>query len=304
MESSAEVAPFGFLPALLRGKPAFVISAEGIGKMMETPAEPPFLSTQRVEIEGRISDLGKLTARIRYQLRGDNEFVLRLAFHRTPPAQWKELAQTILALDGVHGQVVSVEPGDPTDTENPFALEIDYSQPNYLDWSSQARQCALPLLTIGMPDAPRQPGASGGMELGTPLRITAHLKLALPPGFSLRPPVAIAVSRDYAEFKSSYQLRGSNPFRRPLCRLQNARSARFAPGRLCSFLPRRGRRSKSDSFGREFVCGEWPAIPGASPDELFEVGEAALAAGNLIRPRPFSSASWNSSPGITRPGTN
>src|SRR5579872_4899307 len=94
-------APFQFLPAALRNKSALLIDADGSGKIVRTPADPPYASTQRVEITGTVTELGKLAAHIRYELRGDNEFVLRLAFHKTPEAQWKDLAQTIITLDGL-----------------------------------------------------------------------------------------------------------------------------------------------------------------------------------------------------------
>ena len=113
-----------------------------------------------------MTKLGKLTASIRYQLRGDNEYVLRLAFHRTPESQWKELAQTILALDGLHGDIVTVKPSDPSSTESPFALEIDYAQPAFIDWSAERMKVPIPLLALGVPDAPKKREST--IELGSP----------------------------------------------------------------------------------------------------------------------------------------
>src|SRR5262249_20229766 len=157
---------------------------------VHTPADPPFLSTQRVEITGRVSELGKLTAHIRYELRGDNEFVLRLAFHKTPESQWKELAQTILTLDGLHGKVLQVKPDSPGETVKPFALDIEYAQSDFLDWLNERTRAPLPLLAIGVPDAPKKSLAA--IDLGSPLRVAAELKLTFPESFKVRAPVAIA----------------------------------------------------------------------------------------------------------------
>ena len=61
----------------------------------------------------------------------------------------------------------------------------------------------MPLLAIGLPDPPAD--AAKPIELGSPLNVTVKLKLDLPPVFAAQPPVASSVSRDYAEFKSSYR---------------------------------------------------------------------------------------------------
>jgi tetratricopeptide (TPR) repeat protein len=206
LDPSTGAAPFEFLPASVRKKTALLISPAGPGKILETPLDPPFPSTQRVEIEGNVSDLGKLTGQIRYELRGDNEYVLRLAFQRTPESQWKELAQTILALDGLHGDILAVKPTDSSSTENPFVLEVEYSQPNFVDWSSPRMMVPIPLLAIGMPDAPKN--TSSAIDLGSPLRVMARLKLTFPQNFAARAPAAITVSRDYAAFDSSYAFEG------------------------------------------------------------------------------------------------
>src|SRR3984957_15979465 len=84
MDSTAEVAPFRLLSAALRNKSALLVPPNGDGKIVETPIDPPFLSTQRVEIDAEISDLGKLSAKLRYFIRGDNELALRVAFRRAP----------------------------------------------------------------------------------------------------------------------------------------------------------------------------------------------------------------------------
>src|SRR5271156_3427407 len=78
MDSTAEVAPFRLLSPALRNKSALLVPSDGAGKIVETPIDPPFLSTQRVEIDAEVSDLGKLSAKLRYFLRGDNELALRV----------------------------------------------------------------------------------------------------------------------------------------------------------------------------------------------------------------------------------
>ena len=202
MDPALGVAPFRLLPASLRKKSALVVSPEGTGKIVETPADPPFLSTQEVTIKGRVSELGKLTARAHYTLRGDTELALRITFHQSPESQWKEIGQTILSLDGIHGEVSAVHPGDPTETRDPFPLDIDFSQSNFFDWSSKRASVSMPMLAIGLPDPPADKAKP--IDLGSPLEVKVRLELALPETFTARPPVALFVSRDFADFKSNY----------------------------------------------------------------------------------------------------
>ena len=301
LDPSTGVAPFEFLPASLRKKTGLLISPTGRGKILETPLDPPFSSTQRVEIEGKISDLGKLAAQIRYELRGDNEYVLRLAFQRTPESQWKELAQTILALDGLHGDILAVRPTDPFATENPFILEIAYSQPGFLDWSAQRMKVSIPLLAIGMPDAPKS--AASAIELGSPLRVSARLKLTFPQNFTTRAPVAIAVSRDYAAFDSSYAFEDH-----VLSAQRNldfkARSVPSSHADDYVAFSHAVAADQAQPLNIENSAASSPTIPlKATPGDLYETAVAALSASNtrsaiplferLVEVEPAYPHAWN-----------
>ena len=288
MDSTAGVAAFRLLTSPLRDKSALLVPAEGAGKIVTTPQDPPFLSTQRVTIDGKVSDLGKLTATVHYSLRGDTEFVMRRAFHTTPPDQWKQLGETILALDGVHGNVISVKPGDPTDTHAPFEIEIQFAQPNFLDWSAARARIALPMLTPGMPDLPAK--STQPIEIGSPLDVTTQLKLVLPAQFTARAPVASSVARDYAEFKSTYQFEDHT--------LTAARTLNFKMRELPA-----SRESDYQQFTHsvagdenqsllvenvESAVSALPAVPSkAQPDELIEAGSALLESQNARSALPL-----------------
>src|ERR1700683_1834060 len=279
MDSTAEVAPFRLLSPALRNKSALLVASNGDGKIVQTPIDPPFLSTQRVEIDAEVSDLGKLSAKLRYFLRGDNELALRAAFRRTPQTQWQELGRTIATLDGIHGDVTAVKPSDPSDTKKPFELDLDFSQANFLDWSSKKSKVTVPLLMIGMPDAPKD--TSDPIYLGSPLDVTMILTLKLPDSFTARTPVAVSIARDYATFKSSYRLESHTLVAERTLSFKMRELPASRAGDYLAFT-RAVESDESQVLVAENSATAAPEIlESAKPAELLEAGVAALNSGNL-----------------------
>ena len=278
MDATSSVAPFRFLAAPLRDKSVLLVASDGDGKIATTPADPPFLSAQRVEIDGSVTALGKLSGTVRYSLRGDTEFVLRTAFRRTPAEQWNQLGQTILTLDGLHGEVSSVKTSDPSDTQKPFELTIEFSQPNFFDWSTKQIRVALPLLTIGMPDPPSDKNQP--VEIGSPLDVSTHLTLRLPPAFTAQAPIGMAVTRDYAVFKSSYRFEnGSLVADRSL----NFKMRRVSADRIADYLAftHAVESDENQALAIENTAPGAPSIPAsATAEDVFEAGATALQRGN------------------------
>src|SRR5271156_5618413 len=285
MDSTAEVAPFRLLSPPLRNKPALLVDPDGAGKIVQTPVAPPFLSTQHVEIDAHVNDLGKLSATLRYFLRGDNEYALRVAFRRTPETQWKELGQTIAALDGIKGEITNVKPSDPSDTGKPFELDLDFAQANYLDWSSKKSKVGVPLLAIGLPDASED--STDPIHLGSPLDVTMDLKMTLPENFSARPPVAVSVERDYADFRSTYHFENHVLTAQ---RSLNFKMRELPATRVSDYLAfsRAVESDETQLLTVENSTTGAPTIPTTvSADELLEAGIAALNAGNVREAIPL-----------------
>jgi len=311
MDSTTEVAPFRLLSAKLRNKKALVIQtgaeAGSAARLVETPADPPFAATQRVQVEGVLSDLGKLTASVRYTLRGDNELELRIAFRQTPQKQWKQLGQLLAASDGFRGEVTDVKTSDPAATREPFQVEYGIAQGNYLDWSKSKSQLALPLPSIGLPELPEADDTAEAdaepLELGSPLDVFTRVQLDLPPNFGARAPVAVAVMRDYAEYRSSYSVQGH--------RVTGERTLRFRmrelpAARAHDFLAfaRAVRADEGQLLAIESTAVGAPAIPAsAKAEELYEAGIAALRNGNfraaaelldrVVQLEPKHKRAWN-----------
>lgn len=206
MDSTAEVAPFRMLIATLRDKSALLVAPDGKGRIVRTPADPPFLASQKIDTVATVSDLGKLSGTVHYSVRGDQELILRLAFRHTTQAQWKQIGAAILHRDGLNAEATSVEASDPGDTHGPFEITIHFTADGFLSWTSKEPAVNLPLLAIGLPATTDD--NSEPIKLGSPLGVNVSLKLTLPENFKVTAPVGVAVSRDYADFKSNYSLEG------------------------------------------------------------------------------------------------
>jgi hypothetical protein len=212
LDPSAEVAPFGMVAANLRGKPALLPFLRSAARFFEYVSKDlPFAASQRVSVEANLSAEGKLTAKVRYSMRGDNELLLRVAFHQTPKEKWKELAQLLSITDGFRGHVSSVNASDPYATKEPFTLEYELEQPKFVDWSKKPVHVPALLPQVGLPDPPAKPAAGAKpspIELGTPLEVTTSMTLQLPPGTTVHAPTGTSVQRDYATFASQYSTKG------------------------------------------------------------------------------------------------
>jgi len=217
LDPSLEVAPMGAIQAVLRGHRGFLLAPvsetlrEPEGLWPTIPLELPYASTQHVKIEALLAGDGKLSANVHYSLRGDNELLLRVAFHQAPKEKWKDLAQLLSLSDGFRGKVTSVTASDPSATREPFTLDYEITVPKFVDWSKKPVHIPALLPQIGLPDPPAKPspGADASpIELGTPLEVETHMTLHLPPGTTIQTPTGTSVQRDYASFASQYSAKG------------------------------------------------------------------------------------------------
>ena len=207
LDPSLEVAPFGMIApvpdkcALLLNRGIYAMNSTG-HEWIEIPPTLPFPAFQKVHVEAGISVEGTLTAKLRYVSRGENELVLRVAFHQTPKERWKEVAGLLALSDGFRGAITNVTASDPMATKDPFTVEYEITQAKFVDWSKKPVRIPALLPQITLPDLPGK--TAGKIELGTPLDVQTSLKLQLPEGTTVQTPAATSVARDYATFASKY----------------------------------------------------------------------------------------------------
>jgi transglutaminase-like putative cysteine protease len=212
LDPGVEVAPFRMIPANLRGKPAFLLLPDekentALSRWLTVPADLPFAASQEVNVDAILSADGELTAKVHYSLRGDNELLLRVAFHQTAKEKWKDLAQLLSISDGFRGNVANVKASDPAETRQPFTVDYEIAMPKFVDWSKKPVRIPALLPQVGLPDAPAKAdpaAATSSIELGTPLDVETRATLHLPAGTTAHSPPGTSVERDYATFSSKY----------------------------------------------------------------------------------------------------
>ena len=213
LDPSLEVAPFGVVPpssgkcALVLYRFFFVMNSNP-HEWQALDVRLPFASRQRVNVDAAISTDGTLSTKVKYAMRGDNELLLRVAFHQSPKEKWKEVAQLLALSDGFRGRITNVTASDPYATKAPFTVEYEITQPKFVDWSKKPVRIPALLPQLGLPDPAAKPAsgaATSPIDLGTPLDVETHLTLRLPAGTVVRTPAGTSIVRDYATFASNYQ---------------------------------------------------------------------------------------------------
>jgi hypothetical protein len=209
LDLNAEVAPIGMIPARIHEKTIFVVGERVREHWQAIRYQPAYPATQRVSVSATLAPDGALRAKAKYVMRGDNELLLRVAFHKTPRDKWNDVAQLLALSDGFRGKVTNVSASDPYATREPFIVEYEITQPKFVDWSKKPVRIPALLPQLGLPDPPakRSSGAAASaLDLGTPLDVETRLTMHLPEGTAVRTPTGTSVERDYATFASKYQV--------------------------------------------------------------------------------------------------
>ncbi len=122
MDTTTEVAPFRLLSFNIRKKQGLVIPVSGVPHLEETPADPPMANSQVETIDCSANELGKLTAKVNYVVRGDTELLMRIIFRRVPNAQWQHLVEHTYSLGWLDGEVTEPQSGRSGSHDRSFSV--------------------------------------------------------------------------------------------------------------------------------------------------------------------------------------
>ena len=212
MDTTSEVAPFQLLLSPLRAKKALMIPQDGTPKIVETPADPSVPNYQTVELDGKISELGKLEAHIRMELRGDSEVMMRSLMRRVPRSRWKDVMKYGAATQGLDGDVSDLKLSDLEATSEPLTVEYQIAVANFFDWSGKQTAIELPtLMRFSLPGAdPDADPDDDPIPFGGPIAFTTRFHLLVPEKYTLGSMVPVNLTRDYGEYHSSYKIDGQS----------------------------------------------------------------------------------------------
>lgn len=143
LDTTPELAPYGYLVSALRDKSAVVIPTGGATRLVKTPRNPAGANGEEFHIDASLDAKGTLDGKSRVESHGDSEIVLRSAFRSTSESQWSDLVQRISSGLGFAGTVSEVTVARPESVGQPFWLSYSYHRPDYSDWKD--RQISLPL---------------------------------------------------------------------------------------------------------------------------------------------------------------
>src|SRR6266567_4428072 len=218
MDSTTEVAPFRLLAPVLRKKQALIIPPvggppaggpqDGTAHLEETPADPPLMNRQFSEVDGKVTELGKLEAQVRYEMRGDTELYMRMLFRHVPRNKWTEWLKQMNVYSGLSGEVSELNVSDPAATHEPFKLEYKVKVANFFDWSKKKADLMLPLSQISMAEA-NDDDDTDPVKIGSPVEFVYRLRLEFPAKYSERSPLPFSMKRDYAHYEASYKVDGN-----------------------------------------------------------------------------------------------
>ena len=304
LDTTTEIAPFRLLSFNIRKKTALVIPPTGAAQLMETPANAPIPNSQVIEAEGKVSDLGKLTAHVKMAFRGDAELPMRGGFRQVPSARWNDLAKSVAQMAGLKGDVSNLKVDDPSDNSGPFHLEMDISQPNFLDWSKRSSTVDLPLARVRLPDlSDSEDKPSDTVELGAPGAISVRFRIDLPSTFTARVPLPFEMKRDYAQYRAAYELKGNTFTAERTVKLlwrdlPVARLGDYGAFRRAVFA------DEAQQLALENTQQGTPKPPdNVKASELYEAGISALQAGNFrgavemfkrtVELEPKHKSAWN-----------
>ncbi len=204
LDTTSEVAPFGYLLSVLRDKRALVIPPDKPALLMTTPADPPVKALESFKIDAKLSDTGTLEGKIELTLSGnDAEIIVRNAFRRVPMPQWKDLVQQISYGSGFSGDVSEVTASSPERTDEFFKLTYTYNRKDFPQWSERRISSPLPPMLVPAPDTkPSHPILLGAIE-----EHRNESRVELPKGYSPELPARVELSEDFAEYHASYSVK-------------------------------------------------------------------------------------------------
>lgn len=207
LDTTPEVAPFGYLIAGLRDKQALVLPDDGPAQLVKTPPDPPFKSFMTFEAEGILNEAGTFDAKMQITLRGDAELIYRHTFRQAGQPQWKDVMQKASLILNFGGAVSDVALSPIDDMDEPFHIQYNYNRKEFGDWEN--RRITLPCPPMSLPEPPAEADAAKHpkpIQLGSPLEVLYRGSMKLPSNSHPHLLPSLELHESFADYHTAYSV--------------------------------------------------------------------------------------------------
>jgi Flp pilus assembly protein TadD len=206
LDTTPEVAPYGYLIADIRDKKALVIPGDSGATLVQTPADPPFPSFFNFTADGSLGDDGTFTGKMHLSFRGDVEVLVRLAMRQVGESQWEDAVQGLSRGLGFGGTVSDASMSKVDATDQPFTLDYSYERKNYSDWEDN-KQIGPPFPPIALEDAPDESAKNPQpIKLGSPRDSDFTAAVKLPANANPQLPEPVSLHESFADYDATYSV--------------------------------------------------------------------------------------------------
>jgi tetratricopeptide (TPR) repeat protein len=203
LDTTPELAAYGYLVTPLRDKSALVIPSNATARLVRTPKNPPGANGEEFRMDASLDAEGTLEGKARVESHGDSDIMLRSAFRVTSESQWNDLVQRISAGMGFAGTVSEVVAAQPEAIGQPFWFSYSYHRPEYSNW--REHQITLPLPPLILPAlGEKRKSLAEPVALGSPEEITYAAKVKFPNGMRPVLPQNVNVEEDFGSYTATY----------------------------------------------------------------------------------------------------
>jgi tetratricopeptide (TPR) repeat protein len=271
LDTTPEIAPYGYLLSALRGKNSLAIPEGKPATMVLTPAAAPTQALESFEIDATLTDEGTLKGKVVRIVNGsDSEVLLRAAFRSASMTQWKDLVQRLSFANGFAGDVSDVTVSPPEKMDRPLTLSYTYTRKDFPQWSEHRLAVALPPAIV--PPGDEKP--SHPILLGEPKQeLRYKSRIVLPEGYTAQLPAPVDLDEPFAAYHASYSMvNGSLQVERTLVvKMREVPVADFDAYKSFS-------KALQDDYGLYIGCTPTHVTPLSYPDAIWALPYSANSA--------------------------
>lgn len=206
-DTTAGVAPFEFLLPQLRDKQALAVPTGASASLVKTPLDPPFTPVTKLTLDGTVDSLGALKGKLSISGTGEFAVYLRTALRLVPQNYWSQMADKLVqtTLKSTSTKCSNFHFDNADDLDLPLTFQAEFSDPNFLDLSRKDLTLSLPggFINVANPDQPDKKNADP-LKIGEIRDESETWKITLPAQLNVTLPLPVHVTRDYADYQSSY----------------------------------------------------------------------------------------------------